>query len=416
MPGPTTAPRSARPWPIDQALQALAHLPEDGDTRELAIDLRLALGGSLYALGEYGRCLALLGEAEALARALDDRARLGRVLAGMASVLRMTGDPDGAIAAGQQALDLAVALGESALQVQASLNLGQVTIPSATSAGRPSCCGGAWRRRTGRLARPVLPCGSGPGRGWRGPWARSGPSPRAGATGRRRSASPRWQAEGTHRSWPTTASATCTSPKGTWSPPSGCWSRAWPSVVPPATGPVAIDRGGPGLAYALQGRLAEGRALLEEAISENIRTGGLQGHSSGSHGSARSVVWRDAARRPGSTPARRSTWPGSTRTRERGVRAAPAWRRPGPRRSPRCRARRSLLPAGPGPGRRTRHAPAAGPLPPRPRHPVRQHRPAAAGPAALTAAIELYRAMDMTFWLPQAEAALAQVEYSAMES
>ena len=28
---------------------------------------------------------------------------------------------------------------------------------------------------------------------------------------------------------------------------------------------------------------------------------------------------------------------------------------------------------------------------------------------ALTTAIELYRAMDMTFWLPQAEAALAQV-------
>jgi uncharacterized protein HemY len=28
---------------------------------------------------------------------------------------------------------------------------------------------------------------------------------------------------------------------------------------------------------------------------------------------------------------------------------------------------------------------------------------------ALTAATNLYRAMDMTFWLPQAEAALAQV-------
>jgi hypothetical protein len=27
----------------------------------------------------------------------------------------------------------------------------------------------------------------------------------------------------------------------------------------------------------------------------------------------------------------------------------------------------------------------------------------------LSTAIELYRAMDMTFWLPQAEAALAQV-------
>ena len=30
--------------------------------------------------------------------------------------------------------------------------------------------------------------------------------------------------------------------------------------------------------------------------------------------------------------------------------------------------------------------------------------------AALTTAIDLYRAMDMTFWLPQAEAVLAQVE------
>ena len=32
---------------FEQALQALAHLPEDGDTRGLAIELRLALGGSL---------------------------------------------------------------------------------------------------------------------------------------------------------------------------------------------------------------------------------------------------------------------------------------------------------------------------------------------------------------------------------
>ena len=30
--------------------------------------------------------------------------------------------------------------------------------------------------------------------------------------------------------------------------------------------------------------------------------------------------------------------------------------------------------------------------------------------AELSTAIELYRAMEMTFWLPQAEAALAQVE------
>jgi hypothetical protein len=30
--------------------------------------------------------------------------------------------------------------------------------------------------------------------------------------------------------------------------------------------------------------------------------------------------------------------------------------------------------------------------------------------AALATAIDLYRAMDMTFWLPQAEATLAQME------
>src|SRR5919197_1036368 len=72
---------------FEQALQALAHLPEGSDTRVLALDLRLALDRPLDALGAYGRCLALLGEAEALARALNDRARQGRVLVRMANAL-----------------------------------------------------------------------------------------------------------------------------------------------------------------------------------------------------------------------------------------------------------------------------------------------------------------------------------------
>jgi tetratricopeptide (TPR) repeat protein len=37
---------------------------------------------------------------------------------------------------------------------------------------------------------------------------------------------------------------------------------------------------GLGAAYTLEGRLAEGRALLEEAISEGIRTGALASHAS----------------------------------------------------------------------------------------------------------------------------------------
>jgi tetratricopeptide (TPR) repeat protein len=111
---------------FEQALQALAHLPEDGDTRVLAIELRLALARSLTQLGELGRCLTLLREAETLARALDDGARLGWVLATMAFILGLTGDRDDALVAGQQALALADALGNSALQEQASHRLGQV--------------------------------------------------------------------------------------------------------------------------------------------------------------------------------------------------------------------------------------------------------------------------------------------------
>ena len=90
----------------------------------LAIELRLAVDLPLTTLGESGRSLTLLREAEALARALDDRARLGRVLAGMAEGRRLTGDNDGAMAAARQALELAAALGESALQVLASQRLG----------------------------------------------------------------------------------------------------------------------------------------------------------------------------------------------------------------------------------------------------------------------------------------------------
>jgi tetratricopeptide (TPR) repeat protein len=111
---------------FEQALQALAHLPEDRDTQVLAIDIRLALGGTLTLLGAHERHRALLGEAETLARTLDDRARLGSVLSWMAQVLRLMGDYEGAIAAGQQALALAAALGDSVLQAHATFYLGVV--------------------------------------------------------------------------------------------------------------------------------------------------------------------------------------------------------------------------------------------------------------------------------------------------
>ena len=64
---------------FEQALSALPHLPEQRDTREQAIDLRLALRTALLPSGDSGRILACLREAEALAEALDDPRRLGQV-------------------------------------------------------------------------------------------------------------------------------------------------------------------------------------------------------------------------------------------------------------------------------------------------------------------------------------------------
>ena len=64
---------------FEQALSALPHLPEKRDTREQAIDLRLALRTALLPSGDLGRILACLREAETLAEALDDPRRLGQV-------------------------------------------------------------------------------------------------------------------------------------------------------------------------------------------------------------------------------------------------------------------------------------------------------------------------------------------------
>jgi hypothetical protein len=62
-----------------QALDALAHLPEIRETAEQGIDLRFDLRNVLFLLGEFGRGVELLREADRLARALGDSRRLGWV-------------------------------------------------------------------------------------------------------------------------------------------------------------------------------------------------------------------------------------------------------------------------------------------------------------------------------------------------
>jgi tetratricopeptide (TPR) repeat protein len=397
---------------FEQALQALAPLSEHGDTRGLAIELRLALVRPLAALGEQGRRLALLGEAEALARALDDQARLGRVLAEMARGLRMMGDLDGALAAGQQARALAAALGESALQEEASHTLGQVYY----YLGDFAQAAALWRRNveaadreSGRPSTDVRI----ESRAW---LARTLSMLGAFAEGRRHGEEALRLATLAGRGeLPVMAHgflgdlylargdlehairllnqglALCRA--------SGNRGGFWRVIV-----------AGLGYAAALQGRLAEGRALLEEAISAESRRGARhaphrvawlsevcrlagRGEEAGQHAREALRLARQqkesgnealALHQLGvvqahadpldSAQAEAHYQQALALAEELGMRPLVAH----------CHLGLGRLYGQSGRGEQAR--------------------------AALTTALDLYRAMDMTFWLPQAEAARAQVE------
>jgi tetratricopeptide (TPR) repeat protein len=109
---------------FESALSALPHLPEQGDTREQAIDLRLALRSALLLSGNSGRVLAYLRKAEAIAGALDDPHRRGQVSAFLSLHFYLQGAHDQAIAFGQRALALVPASGEVVLHAMANQYLG----------------------------------------------------------------------------------------------------------------------------------------------------------------------------------------------------------------------------------------------------------------------------------------------------
>jgi len=109
---------------FEQALRALQHLPETRDTCEQAIDLRLALRSALSPSGDLRRILAYLREAEALGEALDDHRRLGQVSVFLLNHFYLIGAYDQAIAAAQRVLALATAGGEVVLQALANHHLG----------------------------------------------------------------------------------------------------------------------------------------------------------------------------------------------------------------------------------------------------------------------------------------------------
>ncbi len=111
---------------MEQGLEAVTHLPQARPTLEQAVDLRLALRTALQASGDLGRILTCLREAEALAQTLgDDPRRLGRVSHFLSNHLYHIGAYDQAIATGRRALALATVSGDVALHALANNNLGR---------------------------------------------------------------------------------------------------------------------------------------------------------------------------------------------------------------------------------------------------------------------------------------------------
>ena len=111
---------------FEQALQALAHLPRTATWVEQAIDIRFELHHALLAFGAPERTDTYLREAEGLARELGDRRRLARACAYLATNFRRLSDHDRAIQSARRALDLAESEGDFATQVVATSFLGHI--------------------------------------------------------------------------------------------------------------------------------------------------------------------------------------------------------------------------------------------------------------------------------------------------
>jgi len=146
----------------EQALAALEHLPEHRALQEQAIDLRCDLGSACMALGQYERALHDLRAAETLAEALGDPRRLGRVSLSLAQYFLGVGQYDPAIASSQRALALAPTSEDSGTPILASTYLAlayyfQGDYRQAIDAFRRTMAVPEGERRYEHFGRPLLP-------------------------------------------------------------------------------------------------------------------------------------------------------------------------------------------------------------------------------------------------------------------
>ncbi len=109
---------------LEQALEALGHLPERRDAIELAIDLRFDLRTALVPLADWDRMQEHLRSAEALATALGDQPRLARVSIYMVIQSVLAQEYEEALRFGRQALSIGQALGDLAIEAPANAYVG----------------------------------------------------------------------------------------------------------------------------------------------------------------------------------------------------------------------------------------------------------------------------------------------------
>jgi predicted ATPase len=204
---------------LEQALEALGHIPEQRDITELAIDLRFDLRTALVPLADWERMQEHLRSAEVLATGLGDRRRLARVSIYMVIQSVLAQEYEEAVRFGQQALSIGQVLADLAIEVPAKAYLGSRTKPAAiiwrrstpSSGTSPSSPRSFATSDSGR--RPAWP--PSPGRSClsRFPtWAalrRRASKPKSRRESRRRPAcGTAWPSRGMRSAWPTWAGAT----------------------------------------------------------------------------------------------------------------------------------------------------------------------------------------------------------------
>jgi class 3 adenylate cyclase/tetratricopeptide (TPR) repeat protein len=120
-----SATAAARDW-FEQAIPILDALPESRATLEQAFDVRLELRQVLNVLGEGQEMSLRTLEAEALAERVDDDGRRARVWAFLTTVHARLGELDEALDKGVRAVEIAERLGDLHLLIPATSCLAQV--------------------------------------------------------------------------------------------------------------------------------------------------------------------------------------------------------------------------------------------------------------------------------------------------